>query len=767
MNSKIELLSPAGNIESFKAACQNGADAIYMGVDKYNARAMAVNFGIDEYIECIEYAHIREIKVYLTLNTLMYDDEIKEALEIVLKLYSKGLDAVILQDIGLAMLIHKLIPDLHLHASTQMSVYSLEQVKYLESIGFKRVVLARELSADEIEYICKNTNMEIEVFIHGALCVSVSGQCLLSSTIGNRSANRGRCAQPCRMRYSLYNSNGKQLISNSYLLSKKDILGLDYVNKLKEIGVTSLKIEGRNKNPEYVAGVTKNYRDAIDNNKVDINSKQELMQLFNRNGASVGYLGGVKYKDSISLLSPKNTGLFLGKVIDKKGVYVKTKLEEDIDMHDGFEIYSEDKVISNIVTCIKNDKYIDINSNMKKGEYVWLGDVKKNVKIGSSIYKTSSDKLNKKYKLTYSNNIENVKAKINIDISIIKGKNITTNISINNKKTTISIDYIPQVANNKQINKETIIAAFSKTQDVPFYFEFNKIEIDNGLFVPVSILNELRRNILTQIMQSYKIDIDIKEKLNSLDKLLKDAIKSNVKIENSNFAHSLYPYKYNENKNYSNLYKFNRLYIDISDYIKYRDDIKSKYKNIEIYIVISNVIFKNKRKYILDNIDLIFKDNISGVVLGSFEFFNLMKEMKSKHNFTLVADYTLNISNIYSACFLVNEGFDVITPSYDISITDIENMSTYVNIEIVEDYVSVMASRYCILGSMLEDRQENKKCSMPCIKNSYYLKDDYGYKYHIITDSLDCIMRLVKQVRNIDLENYDIKNITSIRKTII
>ena len=273
-NNKIELLSPAGSIESFKAACQNGADAVYMGVDKYNARAMAVNFGINEYIECIEYAHIRGIKVYLTLNTLMYDDEIKEALDIVLKLYSKGLDAVIIQDIGLGMLIHKLIPKLPLHASTQMSVYSLDQVKYLEGIGFKRVVLARELSVDEIEYICKNTNLEIEVFIHGALCVSVSGQCLLSSTIGNRSANRGRCAQPCRMKYSLYNSKGKELISNSYILSKKDIFGLEYVNKLKEIGVTSLKIEGRNKNPEYVAGVTKNYRNAINNN-INSNTKQE------------------------------------------------------------------------------------------------------------------------------------------------------------------------------------------------------------------------------------------------------------------------------------------------------------------------------------------------------------------------------------------------------------------------------------------------------------------------------------------------------------
>lgn len=762
-NNKIELLSPAGSIESFKAACQNGADAVYMGVDKYNARAMAVNFGINEYIECIEYAHIRGIKVYLTLNTLMYDDEIKEALDIVLKLYSKGLDAVIIQDIGLGMLIHKLIPKLPLHASTQMSVYSLDQVKYLEGIGFKRVVLARELSVDEIEYICKNTNLEIEVFIHGALCVSVSGQCLLSSTIGNRSANRGRCAQPCRMKYSLYNSKGKELISNSYILSKKDIFGLEYVNKLKEIGVTSLKIEGRNKNPEYVAGVTKNYRNAINNN-INSNTKQELMQLFNRGGISIGYFDGVKYKNSISLLSPKNTGIFLGKVIDKKGVYVKLKLEEDIDMHDGFEIYSEDKVISNIVTCIKNDKYVNVNSNMKKGEYVWIGDVKKSVKIGSNIYKTSSDKLNKKYRLTYSNNVENIKNKVEVEINILKDKKIFANVFLNNICINIDIDYIPQLANNKELDKEAVISAFSKTQDIPFIFDFKKINIDTKLFVPVSILNELRRKIVYEILKSYKTLINVSNEEKLVDKLLNEEVIENIKIKDSNKVNAKFLYKYDNKVNYA---KVDRLYIDICDYIKYREDILEKYKNVQIYIVIPNVVLSNKRKIILDNIDEIFKDNISGVLLGSFEFFKLVLEKKKQYNFSLVADYTLNISNIYSATFLVKEGFDVITPSYDMSITDIENMSRYVNVEIVEDYITVMTSRYCILGSMLEDRKENKNCSMPCLKDRFYLKDDYGYKYYIINDSIDCIVRLVKQIRNINLDSYNIRNITSIRKSII
>ena len=231
MDKKIELLAPAGNEESFKAAVNAGADAIYMGLGKHNARVMAKNFNINTYIDCINYAHIRGVKVYLTLNTLVLDNEIKEAMEMLLKLYENGLDAVILQDIGLASIIHKVIPNLPMHASTQMSAYSLEQVKFLEKLGFKRVVLARELTLDEIKYITDNTNVEIEAFVHGALCVCLSGQCLLSLAIGTRSANRGACAQPCRMRYTLCKDN-KKITEKTYLLSKKDIYGLDILDKI-------------------------------------------------------------------------------------------------------------------------------------------------------------------------------------------------------------------------------------------------------------------------------------------------------------------------------------------------------------------------------------------------------------------------------------------------------------------------------------------------------------------------------------------------------
>lgn len=767
MKNKIELLAPAGSIESFKAACQNGADAIYMGIDKFNARVMAQNFSIDEYIECIEYAHIRNVKVYLTLNTLLYNDEIKEALEIVLKLYSKGLDAVIVQDIGFAMLLHKYIPNLQLHASTQMSVYSLSQVNFLQRIGFKRVVLARELSVDEIEYICKNTDVEIEVFVHGALCVSFSGQCLLSSNIGNRSANRGSCAQPCRMKYSLYNSSDKEIIPSTYLISKKDIFGLEHIERLKKCGVSSLKLEGRNKIPSYVAGVTNIYRKYIDllekeeNIKLLDEDKNNLLQLFNRNGISDGYLSGVKYKNSITLKSPKNMGLYLGKVIDQRGAFIKVKLEENINLHDGFEIFNESNVVSNIVTCIKDERGKVTNREMIAGSYVWIGDVNKKVKFGSQIYKTSSDSLNKRYKATYDNNIQNKKNIVDIKIEIKKDKKLLANIYLGGIKKKIEFNYIPETAVKKEIDKEAIITVFKKTKDTPFEFNFMDINLDSSLFIPTSKLNEFRRYIIEILYSLYKIDIDVQEKIENLDIFLNDytdkyqnEIIQKDKENMPKRKNTLFVYSYDKRKDYFYLYKkiYNKelesIYIDIFDYIKNREDILKKYlNNIDVIISIPNVVLSNGDKIINDKLESILKDKVNGILLGSLAYLEKVKLLKEKYDFRLIADYTLNTTNIYSAIYYSSLGFDIITLAYDVLESDIENISKYVNIELIKDYVTVMTSRYCILGSMLEDRKENHNCKMPCFKDKFYLKDSYDYKYDIICNNIDCIMKIVTKIK--------------------
>ena len=751
--NKIELLAPAGNIDSFKAAINAGADAIYMGVDKFNARQMAKNFDIESYKECIRYAHILNVKVYLTLNTLLYDDEIKEALELVINLYSAGLDGVIVQDIGLASLINKILPKLPIHASTQMSVYSLEQVKFLEKLGFKRVVLARELSIKEIEYICKNTSLEIEVFIHGALCVSYSGQCLLSQVIGGRSANRGSCAQPCRMKYTLCNKS-KKIVENRYLLSKKDIFGLSYIYKLYSIGVKSLKIEGRNKTPEYVAGVTKTYRKYLDNitetaNNIDIDKKDTnyLLQIFNRDGKSYGYFEGIRYKESITETLPKNTGIYLGEVLLQKKEYIKIKLETNLTLHDGIEILKDNDILfSNIITCIRDENKTVINQNVEKGNTVWLGDIKNKIPIGTKVYKTSDMEINNELK-KYYDGTHNKRRKIDIDIKIKNGEKMIVSTINLDKNIFHTINYLPDIANNKPTTCENVTEAFSKTLDTLFEFNIVNIQIDNGLFVPKSKLNELRRTFVLKLEQLLNKAIDVKENLRLLENIIKEIDKKN-KTSNIN-KNVLHIYRFKKNYDYIKYYeeKYNKdleiVYIDIYDIYINKKHILETFKNkVDIYVVLPNVGGKKTDEYIFKNIENIIKDGVKGIIVGNVGYIEKVIKLKNKYNITIIADYSLNILNKFSANFYNNLGFDIISPSLELTEEKVNIFKDF-NIEIVTDYQTVMTSRYCILGSYIENIKEGSKCNMPCIKNNYYLLDSYNKKYDIICNNIDCVMRIV------------------------
>ena len=314
----IELLAPVGDFECLKAAVQNGADSVYFGANMFSARASAKNFDLENLELAINYAKLRGVKTNLTLNILIKNNELNDAFELAKKAYEFGIDAIIVQDLGLATLLIKNFPNLAIHASTQMSVHNLEGVKKLEKLGFKRVVLSRELSIEEIENICKNTNIEIECFIHGALCISYSGQCLFSSIVGGRSGNRGRCAQPCRLPYTLLENNKE--LNKGYLLSPRDLCGLEYLPDLIEAGVSCLKIEGRMKTPDYVATVTKTYRKYIDiilnanNNfsiqqdsiKIDKRDIHDLMQAYNRGNFTNGHLSSKENRNLIFKDKPNN-----------------------------------------------------------------------------------------------------------------------------------------------------------------------------------------------------------------------------------------------------------------------------------------------------------------------------------------------------------------------------------------------------------------------------------------------------------------------------
>lgn len=305
MREKIELLAPAGNEDALRAAVQSGADAVYIGGPKFGARRSAKNFSIESIKQQADYCHLYGVDLHVAVNTLIKEKELGEVVDYVRELNDAGVDALIIQDIGAAELIHKTVPDMALHASTQMTVTSLEGVKYLEDMGFSRVVLARELNAREIEKICRGARAEIEVFAHGAICMCYSGQCLMSSILGGRSGNRGMCAQPCRLPYTLL-EKGKP-VGNAYLLSPKDMALINDLQELKDIGVTSLKIEGRLKRAEYVSAVVGVYRKYLDDTRrASKEDMRELHDAFSRTGFTDGYFTGHLGEQMMSHKNPGN-----------------------------------------------------------------------------------------------------------------------------------------------------------------------------------------------------------------------------------------------------------------------------------------------------------------------------------------------------------------------------------------------------------------------------------------------------------------------------
>lgn len=345
----MELLAPGGSFEAVVAAVQSGADAVYIGGSKFSARHGAKNFDNNEIIDVVKYCHLRGVSVHAAANILVKPNEVKEFIEYLGFLNAAGVDAVIIQDIGMAKTVKQIYPDLPLHASTQMTAASLAAVEYLKEAGFSRVVLARELSGEQIRYICKHTDIEIEVFVHGAICMSYSGQCLMSSIIGGRSGNRGMCAQPCRLPYKLVNQ--KSVAAQGYLLSPKDMALAEHLEELKRCGVASLKIEGRLKRPEYVAAVTGIYRKYIDYPQKILKEDLEILNdSFSRSGFTDGYFTG---KTGIKMMSgeiPGNTSKnIFKKEIIKRCTADEKKIGIDIEC-----VVCKDKKL-----CIevKTDKY--------------------------------------------------------------------------------------------------------------------------------------------------------------------------------------------------------------------------------------------------------------------------------------------------------------------------------------------------------------------------------------------------------------------------
>lgn len=551
MNKEIELLSPAGDFTCLKAAVQNGANCIYFGSNLFSARASAKNFDDTELKEAIQYCKIRGVKTNLTLNILIKNNEFANAFNLAKKAYEYGIDAIIVQDLGLAKLLIESFPDLPIHASTQMSIHNLQGALKLQELGFSRIVLARELSINEIEYICQNTSIEIECFIHGALCISYSGQCLFSSMIGGRSGNRGTCAQSCRLPYELIENN-KTTIDKGHLLSPKDLCSLEYIPRLVNAGVKSFKIEGRMKTPEYVATVTKTYRKYIDlaqsgkEYKIEEKDIKNLMQVFNRGNFSSGHLSTNPNQQLIFPEKPNNMGLFIGhieKYNSSKGL-ITIISEEPLEIGDTISIEGETRTYT-ISELMKN------NSNIKKSEskgQITIGRMKGKIKPGAKAYKMSSKSLTQEALATFENNNNLIKVPLNCEIKIIKNSPISMHISSAcdieiYRKLDIycEIDAFPQDAINQPLEKEKIVNQITKTNNTPYFFKNIKIKLDENTFLPnIKALNELRRtalNLVEDFAKSKIIRTYTQSTLPQID-FAQNQTKPNISILLNNIDHT-------------------------------------------------------------------------------------------------------------------------------------------------------------------------------------------------------------------------------------
>lgn len=749
--NNIELLSPVGDFECLKAAVQNGADAVYLGASTFSARAKAKNFDNKELLEAIKYAKLRNVSVHLALNTLIKNEEFEDAVNLAIDAYNLGVDAIIIQDLGLASFLLKNYPEITLHASTQMTVHNLDGVKQLEKMGFKRVVLSRELSLDDIKYIRDNTELELEVFIHGALCISYSGQCLMSSMIGGRSGNRGLCAQPCRLPYELYENN--DLLDKGFLLSPRDNCGIEFLPELIKYGINSFKIEGRMKTPYYVGVVTKIYRKYIDlvlnnlsmdnsilrkmineeihkkNTDTNLSDFEELLQVFNRGGFSTGHFKSTENKELIFKDKPNNMGFFLGTIshINENKGHLTLKLEDQLSIGDRISINNESYTISELMIDNKNYETLD------KGKIVKIGRMKGNISVGNKIYRIETSVLNKSISPTFKEDKNFRKVKINGLIEIKENKPISLKIWSNEKfyeglEFVATSSFSPEKAQNNPLTKETIIERLSKTGSTEFEFDNLNVILDDGLFVQISVLNDLRRIAISGLE-----NLIIKEYTHHKENII--IPKDNKFKENSTIPEiSLLLNKLDCNFDYTSLKNIDRVYIPLKYFYNstFENTIKSITEMFKCYIYLPIVIRDNNLK----NFDFLDKYNISGFVISHIS----QIELVSNYNLELIGNYSLNIYNNHTIDSLKELNISTNTISPELEKQELQDviLNSSINTEIiVYGKLPVMTNNYCYLG---KSNRCYKECDKKCTHNSrFYLKDRMDFDFTIIPDNSSCI----------------------------
>ena len=719
----VELLSPAGNMECLKAAIQNGADAVYVGGKKFGARAFAQNFDYDEMIEAIKYCHLYGAKIYVTVNTICYENETEEALKYVEFLYDNHVDALIMQDIGLIKKVREAFPNMEIHASTQAHNHNDYGLSALKELGVKRVVLARELSLDEVKNL--KTDIEKEVFIHGALCVSYSGCCLFSAMHGKRSGNRGECVGSCRLPYTFYENNRKIDTKGDYILSTKSLCTIERLDEILESGVTSLKVEGRMKSSDYVSYITRIYREKIDDyyDKKNIEVKDQeiknIKSLYNRE-LTEGYLFNSYGNKLMNIKSSNHIGTHLGKVIKVDNKKIKIKLDDNLYQEDAIR-FDNDKGM--IINKLYNEKGLLVNK-LDKGSIAII-DNKIGLRKADEVRKTIDNNLSKEIK-SFSDK------KIPIDIYCKAKIGEMLQITIDDYQRTIEkYGSIVEKSINCETDYNRIKTQIEKLGSTPFISNKTTIEMDDNIFVSIKELNEIRRNAIDELIEKREYSTTYTNEKNSI----KD---NNEKKKDNNLSISILVRNEEQLKE---AIKNKVDYIYVTDYNLYK-----KYKDKNIY-------FRTKR-VANDSLDY-NNENILATELGAVYKY-------SKDN-NVNTDYFLNVVNKSSINYLKSIGAKRVTLSPEIDKENLKLLNNINNIDIfIYGRVELMITKYCPMNMLIN--KDNKNCKL-CDINKYSLKDKDNNIYPLINDKhlthiLDCknfnLLDDIDELIDMDLNSFRI-----------
>lgn len=745
----MELLAPAGTMENFMAALESGADAIYLGGKVFNARAHAANFGIDELREAVRLAHILDVSVYVTVNILIGDTELKDLEQYIKDLDSIGVDAIIVQDLAVAEIAKRVAPNIHLHGSTQMTAATLDAVRFYESLGFTRVVLARELSLKEIQHICKHCKAEIEVFVHGALCVCYSGQCLMSSFIGGRSGNRGACAQPCRLPYELLDSKGESVLPKheAYLLSPKDLNYSEHMNELVAAGVTSFKVEGRMKKVSYVRQVIGTYREILDEASIHENQRKALASGFNR-GFSTDYLEDTVGRQMMTVVAPNHQGKPIGESYTKKGeVYLS--LTEPIEQGSLVKILQSN---GSVTYYTVDDEWTCVSDTLYKGRPA------EGLAVGQ-LYLASTPKNTK------SRGLQEFTRKYDMSVYLSVGSNGETNyteltaILDSGLSVTVTNEYVPAIANKVPTSLEKVTEQLGRLGNTLFRLSY--VDIPDGPYMwPASVLNALRRDAVTALetalithhvesWQALQVTGDVDYGFKAQHELSYDTcpmISARVdEIEGVKAAISGGAQKIVFGGD-----RLSRTPYALSIY----DEVARLCAQSDVICTFATprVVKDDEVEAYTHTLEAIVQAHPDSISIHVPQALLWLRELG--YTGAIEADTGLNIFNTPTLHFWEQLHISCVNPSQELTLKQITELAKHSHVPIetmIHGYTEMMISEYCAIASFVGTGSK-VNCPMPCVKESYSLKDRKGEIFPIRTDPY-CRMHIMNS-HEMDMRAY-------------